>query len=141
MNIGIIGAGYWGKNLVRVFHQLGHLYLVCDKDKDMLKKYEKEYPGLNITTDIDSIFEDDKIEAVVIAAPAVLHYELAKKAILKKKHVFVEKPLALEVDQAEELIALSKENGVVLMVGHILQYHNAVIKLKEIIDNGELGKI
>ncbi len=140
-NIGIIGAGYWGKNLVRNFHKLKALSVICDKNKDALKEYRAQYPGVKTATDAEKVLKDKNIEGVVIAVPAVHHYRLAKEALANDKHVFVEKPLALKADQAKELIDLAAKKKKILMVGHILQYHNAVIKLKELVDSGELGKI
>ena len=140
-NIGLIGAGYWGKNLVRTFYQLGSLAKVCDSNPDILKEVLNEYPGLEGTADSEDIFNDPSIEGVVLATPAITHYSLVKKALLCRKHVFVEKPLALNVADGEELVSLAKERKRILLVGHILYYHPAVLKLKELIDRGELGKI
>jgi len=140
-NIAVIGAGFWGKNLVRVFSQLRSLSTVCDKNSELLKTYEKQYKGIKITTNHEEILQDKNIKGVVIAVPAALHYRLVKEALLSYKHVFVEKPLSLSVSEGRELVDLAKKNKRILMVGHILQYHNAVIKLKELVDKGELGKI
>jgi UDP-2-acetamido-3-amino-2,3-dideoxy-glucuronate N-acetyltransferase len=139
--IGIIGAGYWGKNLVRNFHQLNSIKVVCDKDKGILDAYKDQYPDVDVTEDYKEVLEDAGIDGVVIAAPAAFHHKLVKEALLKDKHVFVEKPLALHVDEGKELVEIAKQRGKVLMVGHILRYHPAVIKLKELIDKGELGDI
>jgi UDP-2-acetamido-3-amino-2,3-dideoxy-glucuronate N-acetyltransferase len=139
--IGIIGAGYWGKNLVRNFHQLKSLQVICDKDKGILDGYRKQYPDVDFTEDHEEVLGSSEIDGIVIAAPAVFHYQLVKEALLQDKHVFVEKPLALHIDEGKELVELASEKKKVLMVGHILRYHNAVKKLKELIDGGELGKI
>ena len=141
VNIGVIGAGYWGKNLVRNFNELGALHVICDKDKELLEKHRAQYPDIPVTSHAKDVLDDENVEAVVIAVPAVFHYRLAKEALSRGKHVFVEKPLALNVREGEELVELAERKKKVLMVGHILQYHNAVIKLKEIIDGGELGRI
>lgn len=141
MNIAVIGSGYWGKNLVRNFSKLKALSVVCDKNEKTLKEIKAQYPGVKTTSDSKKVMSDKKIDAVVIAAPAASHYRLAKEALKSGKHVFVEKPLALKMNDAEELIRLAEEKSKVLMVGHILQYHSAVIKLKELVDSGELGKI
>ena len=141
LKVAVIGCGYWGKNLVRIFYELGVLDTVCDKDIKALNRALAQYPNIRITTDIEKVLKSKEIGAVAIAAPAVTHYELAKKAILSGKDVFVEKPLAITTCEAKELIKLAKENGNLLMVGHILQYHPAVIKLKGLISAGELGKI
>jgi UDP-2-acetamido-3-amino-2,3-dideoxy-glucuronate N-acetyltransferase len=139
--IGVIGAGYWGKNLVRNFYQLGALSAVCDTDADTLERLKKEYPDIKFTQSKDDLLNDGDIYGVVIASPAALHYGLAKEALEKGKHVFVEKPLALNIREGEALVKLAGKKKKTLMVGHILQYHNAVIKLKELVDGGELGKI
>lgn len=139
--IALIGAGYWGKNLVRVFWELGALRIVCDLNEKNLLDRKKEFPELETTSDYDSILDDDEIRAVVIATPAATHYDVCKKAMLAGKDVFVEKPLALKVEEAEELVKIAKENNRILMVGHLLLYHPAVIKLKELIASGELGDI
>lgn len=137
----VAGTGYWGRNLVRVFNDLGVLAAVCDSDQGKLKEYKKRY-GLSKTyTDFEDILGDATIEAVVISTPAATHYSLARRALWASKHVFVEKPLSLKVSEGEELVRLAEEENRVLMVGHILQYHPAIVKLKELIDKGELGKI
>ncbi|MFZ2970837.1 MAG: Gfo/Idh/MocA family oxidoreductase, partial [Minisyncoccia bacterium] len=139
--VAVIGAGYWGKNLVRVFHELGALKIVCDLSEKNLSDRKKDHPNLDTTNDFSKILADKDIQAVVIATPAVTHYDICKKSILAGKDVFVEKPLALKVEEAEELVQIAKENSRILMVGHLLLYHPAVIKLKELIDRGELGDI
>jgi UDP-2-acetamido-3-amino-2,3-dideoxy-glucuronate N-acetyltransferase len=139
--IAVIGCGCWGRNLVRNFYELGVLDTVCDNDTSALKSVSAQYPGIKTTADIEQVLRSKHIKAVAVATPAVTHYDIAKKAILAGKDVFVEKPLALTTREAEELIKLAKEKEKILMVGHILQYHPAVIKLKELISQGELGKI
>ncbi|MBN2372714.1 Gfo/Idh/MocA family oxidoreductase [bacterium] len=139
--IAVIGAGYWGKNLLRNFHELGAVKAICDTNISLGKERLNEYPSLSFIGNTDDIFSDPSIDAAVIATPAETHHALAKKAILSGKDVFVEKPLALTIEQGEELVALSMQKDRILMVGHILQYHNAVIRLKELIGQGELGKI
>jgi len=139
--IAVVGAGYWGKNLVRNFASLGSLSVLCDLDEKNLNESKKTYPGLKTTTSLTDILSDDSIDAVVISTPAELHYQMVRDCLLADKHVFVEKPLALNVEQGEELVNLSDEREKILMVGHLLQYHPAVIKLKELVEGGELGKI
>jgi len=136
-----IGAGYWGKNLIRNFDELGVLDLVCDTNESVLDIFKKNYPKVRFCRSFSDVLSDPSIDAVVIAAPAEKHYALAREAFLAEKHVFVEKPLALRVEEGEELIALSERCEKTLMVGHILEYHPAILKLKEIIDSGELGRI
>jgi UDP-2-acetamido-3-amino-2,3-dideoxy-glucuronate N-acetyltransferase len=140
-NIGLIGAGYWGKNLVRVFYQLGVLKIVCDLDEDVLSQRKKEFPNLETTNDFKKILEDKKIRGIIIAAPAAAHYKLVKESLLAKKDVFVEKPLALNVKEGKELVEFAKKQKRVLMVGHLLLYHPAIVELKKIIRSGGLGEI
>ncbi len=141
IKIAVVGSGYWGKNLVRNFYQLNTLHTVCDTDTNRLNQMMKDYPGIKTTTSFDEILTEETIKAFAIATPAATHYKLVKETLLAGKDVFVEKPLALTVKEGEELVRISRELGRVLMVGHILQYHPAAIKLKEMIDQGELGKI
>jgi len=140
-NIAIVGCGYWGKNLVRNFYELNSLHTICDEDEKRLKSFKEKYPDLNIHNNYKTLLEKIEIEAVVIATPAVTHYTLAKEALLANKDVFVEKPISLNYREGEELVSLAKEKDKILMVGHILEYHPAVIKLNKIVNKGELGKI
>ncbi|MEM3112416.1 MAG: Gfo/Idh/MocA family oxidoreductase [Candidatus Anstonellales archaeon] len=136
-----IGLGYWGKNVLRVLHDLGVLHTACDNNPSVIKEYQEKYPDINFITSFDEILNQSEIRAVVISAPAVMHYELTKASLLSGKDVFVEKPLALNIEQAKELIELAEKNNNILMVGHILQYHPVVKKMKELISSGKLGKI
>lgn len=140
-NVGLAGIGYWGKNILRNLYELDVLNTACDVDPAVVEKYSKNYPGANFTVSYDALLNNNAIEAVAIAVPAAGHYELAKKALLAGKDVFVEKPLAINTADGKELVELAKKEGRILMVGHILQYHPAVIKLKEMISSGTLGKI
>jgi len=140
-NIAVIGCGYWGKNLLRNFYELNSLYAICDIDEDKLLSYKKRYVNVTFSTNYKSLLKDSKIEAVAISTPAATHYSLVKEALLENKDVFVEKPIALNYKEGEELISLAKEKSKILMVGHILEYHPALIRLKELINKGELGKI
>ena len=139
--IGLIGAGYWGKNILRNLYQLGALHLVCDNNQDLLNERKKEYPEVNYTSSFEQILKNPEVKAVAIATPAATHYQLTKLSLLSNKDVFVEKPLSLKVKEGEELIKIARQKNKILMVGHILQYHPAVIKLREIIKKGELGRI
>ena len=141
LKVAVLGAGYWGTNLIRVFKELDVLKLICDTDKNKLKIQSGKFPDVEITDSVKEVWNDKEIEAVVIATPAVTHYELTKQALLSGKHVFVEKPLALKKKEGEELVVLANDSARVLMVGHILQYHPAVVTLKNLIDKGELGKV
>lgn len=140
-NTAVIGCGYWGKNLVRVFDELGALKVVCDTDKTKLGIKLEQRSAVKVVDRVSALWKEKAVEAVVIATPAATHYELARQCLLSGKHVFVEKPLALKVEEGQALVNLAKDLKKVLMVGHILQYHPAVVKLKELITAGEMGKI
>jgi len=139
--VAVVGAGYWGKNLVRNFHELGVLRLICDKNPSLLEQFERLYPTVETCIAFTDVLGRDGISAVVIATPAESHFALVREALRAGKHVLVEKPLALTEAEGRELVAVAEEKRLTLMVGHILQYHPAVIRLKELIDSGELGKI
>ncbi|UCF70167.1 MAG: Gfo/Idh/MocA family oxidoreductase [candidate division WOR-3 bacterium] len=139
--IAVIGAGSWGRNLVRNFSQLGALRTVCDSKEAKLKSCRANFPEAICTESIDDVLSDPEVNGVVVATPAKSHYEITKKVLAAGRHVFVEKPLALRIDEAEELVRLAGDNNRILMVGHVLRYHPALNKLKQLIDAGELGKI
>lgn len=139
--IALIGAGYWGKNHLRNLHQLGALHSVLETDKEITRQRQQDYPDVKFVKDVSAVLDSADVKGVVIAAPAVLHYELAKKCLLAGKDVMVEKPLALTAAEGKELVDIAEREKRVLMVGHILQYHSAVIRLKEFIDEGSLGEI
>lgn len=141
MKVALVGCGYWGKNIARNLHQLGLLGAVCDPSEKVLAATRGQYPQARITPDLQEILSARDIDAVAIASPAVLHASTVKAALLAEKDVFVEKPLALDVKEAKALVSLAKKKRRVLMVGHILQYHPAILKLKELVDSGELGEI
>ncbi len=138
--VAVVGAGYWGKNLVRNFHDLQALKWVCDPREEILQAAEKSY-GVQTSPELAPILSDPETEAVVIAAPAVQHFELAKQSLMAGKDVYSEKPLALHAAEGQELVELASSKKRILMVGHILEYHPAVMKLKELIRSGELGRI
>jgi len=139
--VAVIGAGAWGKNLVRNFAQLKALAAVCDPSPQACELSFQLSPGVSIYASIQDVLRDPEIDALAIATPAATHYSLAKEALNAGKDVFVEKPLALEVEEGRRLVDLAASQGRILMVGHILHYHPAVLKLKELVDSGELGKI
>jgi UDP-2-acetamido-3-amino-2,3-dideoxy-glucuronate N-acetyltransferase len=139
--VAVVGSGYWGKNLVRNFDELGVLHTICDNNPGTLKSFQEKYPDKQFQTSLEAVLQNPVIDAVVIATPAETHFELAKRTLSADKHTFVEKPLALVGGEAEELHRIALNRNLKLMVGHILLYHPAIIKLKEIIDSGELGKI
>jgi UDP-2-acetamido-3-amino-2,3-dideoxy-glucuronate N-acetyltransferase len=140
-NVAVVGAGYWGKKLVRDFYALGALHTICDENKELGSEYKSQFRGIKFTDSYTRLLNDSLLKAVVVATPAAYHYKMVKEALLSKKHVFVEKPLSLKVEQGEELVSLAEKQRLVLMVGHILRYHPAIKKLKELINTGELGKI
>ena len=117
-NIGVIGSGYWGKNLVRNYHQLGALKLICDKNETVLSSFLEQYPGIDTCFALNDVLSREDIHGIVIATPAETHYTLAREALLAGKHVYIEKPLVLKEEDGQELIRLAKESDLVLMVGH-----------------------
>jgi len=139
--IALIGAGNWGKNHLRNLFQMGVLHSVMDVSAEVLQKWRNEYTAVNFTSDENEIFNNPDIKGVVIASPAALHAGTTKKCLLAGKDVLVEKPMALQVAEGEEILRIAAENKRILMVGHVLQYHPAVIKLKELLDANELGDI
>ena len=141
IKIAVAGAGYWGKNLVRNFDSLGVLSVICDNQKETLKAFSEKYPQVQTTDSFQSVLEDGSVTAVAIATPAETHYLMVKETLMADKHVFVEKPLALQESEGTQLHELAKERKKVLMVGHLLQYHPVVVKLKQLVSEGELGKI
>ncbi|OQB54367.1 MAG: UDP-2-acetamido-3-amino-2,3-dideoxy-D-glucuronate N-acetyltransferase [Deltaproteobacteria bacterium ADurb.Bin151] len=140
-DVAVIGSGYWGKNLVRNFYQLGVLNTICDGTKSVREEMNKTYPDIPVTGDVDGILKNKDIQCVVIAAPAVHHFSLAEKALKAGKHVFVEKPLSLNYTEGEKLVRLAAEQNRILFVGHVLNYHAAVIRLKEMIRTGKIGRL
>ena len=143
VTLGQVGLGYWGPNLLRNFNGLAQARVkaCCDLDEAALRRVGGQYPGMTITTDYGELLSDPEIEAVIVTAPTPAHYELAKAALLTGRHVFVEKPIVLAVSEAEDLAALAEARGRVLMVGHLLMYHPAVARLKQMVDGGELGEV
>jgi predicted dehydrogenase len=139
--IGVVGLNYWGPNLVRNFDGLAQLTWLCDLDETHLQPIAARYPHARATTQIADLLADDELDAVVIATPVPTHYALAKQALEAGKHVFVEKPPAMRAPEMDELVRLAAERDRVLMPGHLLLYHPAVQKLKELIDDGELGDV
>ena len=139
--VAIVGSGYWGKNLVRNYHEIGSLKLICDKDESSILQLKNKYPELENVFAFSDVLSRDDIQAVVIATPAETHYSMTKEALLVEKHVYVEKPLVFNVAEAVELINIAKQKERILMVGHLMQYHPAFTQLKDLIKNGELGRI
>lgn len=139
--IAVIGSGYWGKNLVRNYHELGVLKLICDKNESVLADFRRQYSNVESCVALTDVLARDDIQGIAIATPAETHFDLARESLLAGKHVYVEKPLVLDETEAQQLIRLAEEHDKILMVGHLLQYHPAFVRLKELITSGELGRI
>jgi UDP-2-acetamido-3-amino-2,3-dideoxy-glucuronate N-acetyltransferase len=140
-SVAVIGYGQWGKNLVRNFSALGVLRVVCDTDHAKVAALKEQYPRVGTTSSYQEVLLDPAVQAVVIATPAAAHSEHVRAAIEAGKDVFVEKPLALSLSEGRVLVALAEKSNRILMVGHLLRYHPGILKLKELVDGGHLGKI
>jgi predicted dehydrogenase len=140
---GVVGLGYWGPNLARNLYELqdAELVAVCDGRRDALTAIRRRLPGVRRTTSFDDLLDDASIEAIAIATPVSTHYELASRALEAGKHVFVEKPLAASVAEAEALVTLAEQRKLVLMPGHTFLYSPAVNLIRSLIQNGDLGEI
>ena len=143
VRVGVVGLGYWGPNLARNFDGLpgSELRWICDGSEQALERWSKVFPQARATVDLDDLLSDPELDAVVVATPVPTHAELALRALGAGKHCFVEKPLAQSAEDAEAVAAAAREAGRVLLVGHLLEYHPGVAKLKEITDAGDLGEI
>jgi predicted dehydrogenase len=141
--IGVVGLGYWGPNLARNFDRLpgAELRWICDQSQEARERFAPAFPDARTSGDLDELLEDPELDAVVIATHVPSHAALATRALNAGKHCFVEKPLAYSVAEADQVVAAAREAGRVLMVGHLLEYHPGVQKLKELADSGELGDI
>jgi len=139
--IALLGCGYWGKNLARNLHELGTLDLVCDLSEVGRSTAAEKAPGVAASADFNEALHSGDIDAVAIATPAETHFELVMTALTAGKDVFVEKPLALKAKEGLELQRVAAERGRILMVGHLLEYHPAVLRLRELINAGELGDV
>ncbi len=143
VTVGVVGLGYWGPNLARNFDRLqgAELAWLCDASREALDRWASGFPGARATTDPAELLADDALDAVVVATPVPTHADLAQRVLEAGKHCFVEKPLAQSTADAEQVVAAAESAGRILMVGHLLEYHPGVTKLKEIADSGELGDI
>lgn len=143
LRLAVIGAGGWGRNLIRNYYQIPHAHLayICDLNETTLAEMAQEYPGVKTTKKVDDVLHDPDVSAVIIATLAPTHFELCRSALFADKDVYVEKPFVLRSEDAEKLIELAEERQRILMVGHLLEYHPVVRRLKEMIDSGELGRI
>ena len=139
--VAVIGCGHWGSNIVRNVARLGALGAVIEPSEAGRQRAEKLAPGIPVHADLSAIKNDASIQGVMVATPAETHYELAREAIEAGKDTYVEKPLTIDVDQAADLIERADAHGRLLMVGHVLEYHPAILKLHELVQNGTLGKL
>ena len=141
VRVAVAGVGYWGKNLVRNFNDLGSLEMLCDEREAVESGCRENYNDVRFCRNYSDVLSDEAVHAVVLATPAVRHFEMAKAALDAGKDVFVEKPLAVDVRHGEQLVELAMAKSRILMVGHILRYHPAILKLQQLIRDGELGRI
>lgn len=139
----VVGVGHWGQNLLRNFCALlGEARVIaCDTDTKRLQTLQERHPHVQMVSDFSSVLSDTQIESVALATPAVTHFDLARQVLLAGKHAFVEKPITLHASEARELIQIAEQNGRVLMVDHLLEYHPAVERLRQLIEQGELGDL
>jgi predicted dehydrogenase len=143
VHVGVVGLGYWGPNLARNFDVVPETRLtwLCDGAADQLESIGGRFPGARLSADFDDLLADAELDAVAIATPVPTHAPLARRALEAGKHVFVEKPLAQSVEEAERVVAAARKQGLTLMVGHLLEYHPGVERLKQLVDSGELGRV
>ena len=144
IRVGVVGFGYWGPNLVRNLDRLGdaELVAVCDLSEDNLARVRSLYPGVTTVSDLGEMLSDAfALDAVVVATSAPTHFAIASRVIEAGMHCFVEKPLTLRADESAQLVRMADAKGVVLMVGHLMQYHSAIDWIREYIDSGELGSV
>lgn len=143
VGIGVVGYGYWGPNIVRNFQsaRYGSVKCICDTRPKSIERAKSNHPDIRVTTDFDTLLSDPEISAVAIVTPVQTHYALAKRALMKGKHVFVEKPFTQSAAQAEELIEMADESQLKIMVDHTFLFTPAVRKIKELIDQGVLGPL
>jgi len=143
IGVAVVGAGGWGRNIVRACATLPGcgLRYICDVREDILAENRALYPAVAVTADLDAVLRDDAVQAVCVAVPAARHHAVAKAVLAAGRHAFVEKPLTLRADHAEELVALAERAGRTLMVGHLLLYHPAVLHVRRLIESGELGQV
>jgi predicted dehydrogenase len=143
INIAVVGAGAWGKNHIRVFSEIPKVRLkyICDSDPSKLPALQKNYPQSKMVEDLEPILQDSEVKGVVVASSAASHYSLSKEILLAGKDVLVEKPMALSLNDAEEMLEIAEKRKRILMVGHLLIYHPVVDRLKEMVASGELGNV
>jgi predicted dehydrogenase len=139
-SVAVVGCGYWGKNLVRNFNRLGALKMICDVTAAGQSTASELAPHIPVVTEFEELLQSD-VSGIVIATPAETHYEIARQALEAGKDVFVEKPLALTFEQGSSLVHLAQEAKAMLMVGHVLEYHPAIVKIQQMVRSGELGRV
>jgi UDP-2-acetamido-3-amino-2,3-dideoxy-glucuronate N-acetyltransferase len=140
-NICVVGCGHWGKNLIRNFSKLGHLRAICDSNTAALQAVGQQYPGIRLYDTLAQALADSEVDAVAVATPAEQHHHMAIAAIEAGKDVYVEKPLALQAEDGLEMVDAARERGAILMVGHLLRYHPAILKIQELVADGTLGRL
>ena len=143
IRIGVVGLGYWGPNLARNFAALpgAELRWCCDASEAARDRAAQQHPGVRVTAELSDLLDDPELDAIALATPVSTHADLAVRVLQAGKHCFVEKPLAQSVADAERVVAAAHDAGRTLMVGHLLEYHAGVRKLKELADDGELGEV
>ena len=143
VRLGVVGLGYWGPNLARNFDRLPGTKLawLCDESEEALERWGPSFPSARTSVDVEELLQDDSLDAVVVATPVPTHADLARRVLAAGKHCFVEKPMAQSTEEAESLVEAARRSGRVLMVGHLLEYHPGVEKLKALLDEGELGDV
>ena len=143
VSVGVVGLGYWGPNLARNFDALpeAELSWLCDGSPEQLERVAGRFPGVRAATELDELLADPALDAVAIATPVPTHAPLARRCLAAGKHVFVEKPLAQSLADADAVVADARDSGRTLMVGHLLEYHPGVERLKGLVDSGELGTV
>src|SRR4029077_15320311 len=141
LRVGQAGLGYWGRHPPPKLHNPADPRRLCEASEERGAEFAERYPNARVTADFEEMVSSDDLDAVVVATPVPTHFPLARQALLAGKHVFVEKPPAMRVAEMEDLVGLAEANGLVLMPGHLLLYHPAVRKLKELVDEGELGDV
>ena len=143
INIGVIGLGYWGPNLVRNFQEVAscRVTMACDSREDRQRALQRRYPAVATTRDAREVIESPNVDAVAIATPVATHFALAQSALLNRKHVLLEKPMAASVREAEELVALAQAMGCVLMVGYTFVYANSIRHIRDLVCSGQIGNV
>lgn len=141
MKVAVVGAGQWGKNHVRVFHELGALAWVVDQDISLREKIEQKYPGIRVTGKLQEVLADDEVAGIVVATPAQTHYAIAAAALEAEKDVLVEKPMTLSVADAQALVDLAERKQRILMVGHLLLYRPAIQLICDLVQSERIGKV